>query len=615
MADAAPARAAEAPPRRHIQLLPPEEARRIAAGEVIDRPAALIREFLDNAIDAGAANIDVTIERGGSTKAEVADDGGGMSREDLELCWLTHATSKIRSLDDLASAETLGFRGEALAAAAAVARLEIVSSLDGREAWQLAVGPGESHPPRLERGRRTGGSTVRALNLYDTIPARKRFLKREGTEAALCRQVFLDKALAFPEISFRLTQDGKPKDFLPRSESKKERFAAALLGDRERDFLHEIHVAGEGFSVDLVVGGPELCRNDKRMIYVFANGRRIADYALVQALEYGTAPWFPNGTHPVGAVYVDIDPALADFNIHPAKREVRFRDGGAIHHAITTGLRDFCRRYSFKAGQELADAAAGGRERPLFGGYCAFADTGGETADVAAPAYAGYVPGEGVRRGDGFSSGGGPAAMEALLEQQPRFASLAGGMVAETAPLYGEPRYVGRAFGLFILVEWGDKLFIIDQHAAHERIRYDRFLAGPVPAQELLVPIPFSTDSEEDDRFLASRRDELARLGVLIEQDESGWRIAALPALWRMGDRETVRAILELQKAGELMAERWAATICCHEALRDGDTLDDASAFALAREALALPDPHCPHGRPVWTEISREALFRAVKRA
>jgi DNA mismatch repair protein MutL len=616
VAETAPAPVAtEAPPRR-IQLLPPEEARRIAAGEVIDRPAALVREFLDNAIDAGAANIDVTIEGGGAAKTEVADDGGGMSREDLELCWLTHATSKIRSLDDLSIAETLGFRGEALAAAAAVARLEITSSVDGREAWQLAVGPGERHPPRLERGRRVRGSTVRALGLYDTIPARKRFLKRDGSEAALCRQVFLDKALAFPEICFRLTQDGKPKDMLPRSESKKERFALALLGAREGDFLHEIHCAGEGFSVDLVVGGPELCRSDKRMLYVFANGRRITDYALVQALEYGTAPWFPNGTHPVGAVYVDIDPALADFNIHPAKREVRFRDGGAIHHAITTGLRDFCRRHSFKTGQELADAAlaAGPTERPLWGGYAAFADTAGE---AAGPAYSGSGAAGAERRGGGFpgSPAAGKLAMEALLERQPRFAALSGGMVAETAPVYGEPRYVGRAFGLFILVEWGEKLFIIDQHAAHERILYDRFLAGPIPAQELLVPIPFSTDSEADDRFLAAERETLARLGVVIERDDSGWRIESLPARWHLGDRETVRAILELQHAGELMAERWAATLCCHDAVRDGDTLDDTGAFALAREALALPDPHCPHGRPVWTEISREALYRAVRRS
>ena len=207
-------------------------------------------------------------------------------------------------------------------------------------------------------------------------------------------------------------------------------------------------------------------------------------------------------------------------------------------------------------------------------------------------------------------------AIEALLEKTPAFASLHGGdAVAEESPIYGEPRYAGRAFGLFILVEWGEKLFIIDQHAAHERILYNRFLAGPIPRQELLVPIPFSAESEDEDRFLAAKREDLARLGVQIEADGSGWRVEALPSGWRMDDAETIQAILGLRRAGENMAERWAATLCCHQAVRDGDWLDDASAFALAREALALPDPRCPHGRPVWTEISREALYRAVRRS
>jgi DNA mismatch repair protein MutL len=167
---------------------------------------------------------------------------------------------------------------------------------------------------------------------------------------------------------------------------------------------------------------------------------------------------------------------------------------------------------------------------------------------------------------------------------------------------------------LFILVEWGDKLFIIDHHAAHERILYNKFLAGGIPKQELLAPIPFSTDCDEEDRFLEAKQEELARLGVLIERDGADWRIDALPADWRMGDSETLKEILELRKAGENMAERWAATLCCHQSVRDGDYLDDGAAFALAQEALALPDPHCPHGRPIWTEISKEALYKAVRR-
>jgi DNA mismatch repair protein MutL len=587
---------------QRIFILPPEEARRIAAGEVVDRPAALVREFLDNAIDAGATNIEVSVDEGGCKKVEVSDDGSGMTREDLELCHLTHATSKIRGLDDLDTSHTLGFRGEALAAAAAVARLEIICSV-GREAWRLQTGPGESHPPKLEQTHRTRGATVRALNLFENIPARKRFLKREGSEAALCRQAFIDKAISFNAINFRYVQDGKLRDFFPAVSTRKERFVDALLQAGDADFLHEINVTGSGFSATIVIGGLELYRNDRRQIYVFANGRRVQDYSLVQAIEYGTQGWFPNGTHPVGAVYVEIDPALADFNIHPAKREVRFRDPGAIHHAVSSGLRNF---FHIRAIQNLPHSGA---EAPEKDGEFSFthntdvSDNGRDIKGYGRIANINSVP---LRLREG--------SLEINPQELRERFSEVDSSVKEAVPVYGQARYAGRVFGLFILIEWGEKLFIIDQHAAHERILYNRFLEEPIPKQELLAPIPFNTESDEEDAFLLAKREELSRLGVDIEKDEDGWRIDALPSDWRLGDAATVREILQLRTAGENMAERWAATVCCRAAIKDGDYPDDETAFALGKQALDLPDPRCPHGRPIWTEISKDALFKAVRR-
>ncbi|MDR2741910.1 MAG: DNA mismatch repair endonuclease MutL [Treponema sp.] len=609
----------------HIRLLPPEEARKIAAGEVVDRPAALVREFLDNAIDAGGTTIELLIDGGGIRRTEVLDDGSGMDREDLALCWQAHATSKIRSLDDLNTAETLGFRGEALAAAAAVSRLEILTSTDGREAWRLTVGPGgqgsgglTSDEYRIEQFRRARGTSVRALGIFDTIPARKRFLKREGSEAALCRQIFIEKALAFYTLNFRFTQDGNLKLFLRACGSRKERFAAALLEKREEAFLHEINTQGEGFKIVIVVGGPELSRSDRRHQYIFANGRRIHDYSMLQALEYGTQGWFPNGTHPVGAVYIDIDPSLADFNIHPAKREVRFKDAGSIHHSITTVLRHFLHHHN------MTDQAV----QP---------DLYGLPYRPAPPASGGHSLTNAVNTA--------AMAMEALLEKPPAFTPLPGrgpvdymgvtgtdepaGMAAqgvspqaaEPKPVYEgsgnvvKPRFVGRIFKLFLLAELGDRLFIIDQHAAHERILYDRFLNKPIPIQELLVPIPFSTESEDDDLFLASKLEELKKLGIGISSDsDDAWIIEALPSGWALGDGETVEEILKLKTAGENMAEHWAATLSCHGAIKDGDYLDDTAALELAGAALALKIPRCPHGRPLWVEVSREDLFRGVQR-
>jgi DNA mismatch repair protein MutL len=639
-------------------VLPPEEARKIAAGEVVDRPAALVREFLDNAIDAGGKRIEVFIDEGGSRRVEVDDDGEGMDRENLELCTLTHATSKIRSLDDLSSAVTLGFRGEALAAAAAVAALEIVSSDGGGEAWKLLAGPGENRPPRIEAGNRGRGTSVRALGLFDTIPARKRFLKRGGSEALLCRQALIDKALVLPDLDFRFTQDGVLKLSLPRAESLKERFAMVLREGggaksvSEKNLLHEIYALGEGFRVTIVAGGPELYRSDRRQQFVFANHRRIQDYSLLQALEYGLQGWFPNGVHPVGAVYIDIDPALADFNIHPAKREARFADGGALHHAITSALRDFLRSSPQKSSRPALEPPA-----PLF---------------PEGPSSGGREHGfsrEGAGPRDGPRTGGRPAdslAMEALLNRRPDFAPRPGraergggrpigptdtgrGLeTAEAEPPYGARpaergggrpvgptdagraggpggdrpigptglRFIGRAFGLFLLAERGEKLYLIDQHAAHERILYDQFLSRPIARQELLAPIPFSVEDAGEDRFLRAKQGELDKLGIGIQEEGNGrWQITALPAGWRLSDGETLEALRDLRNAGENMAEHWAATLSCHRAIKDGDRLDDRTAFTLAESALALPIPRCPHGRPIWVELSRADLYHGVNRS
>ena len=588
---------------KKIRLLPPEEARRIAAGEVIDRPAALVREFLDNAIDAGGRFIEVIIEEGGTRRTEVVDDGGGMGKEDLELCWLTHATSKIRSLDDLRTADTLGFRGEALSAATAVSRLEILSSKDGREAWKLRVGPGESAAPVLEQSRRARGTSVRALGLFDTLPARKRFLKRQGSEAAACRQIFNEKAMAFPNIAFRFTQDGILKAYLPPVSSLKDRFCQIFLEEREGIFLHEIAASGEGFSVSVVAGGPELFRGDRRLQFVFANSRRIQDFSLLQVLEYGFQGWFPNGAHPLGAVFVNIDPALADFNIHPAKREARFINHGAIHHAASSALRDFARHFNISRNISHRDIGNTEIQREA------------DNAEIFPPSYfspssyySAFLSESNITENKSTSK----LAIEALASE-----ALTKEAAEETVPYSTavKARYVGRLFGLFILVEKDSRLFVIDQHAAHERILYDRFICGSIPKQELLVPIPFTTESPEDDSFLEEKREELAGLGIVIKRENSEWLIEAVPANWKVSDRETVAEILDLKNAKENIAKRWAATLSCRAAVKDGDFLDEQSALALAEEAFTLPVCICPHGRPIWFEISREDLFRAVKRS
>ncbi|MDR2149901.1 MAG: DNA mismatch repair endonuclease MutL [Spirochaetaceae bacterium] len=596
--------------RRQIQILIPEEARKIAAGEVVERPASLIREFLDNAIDAGAQNIEVAIQEGGCRLIEVIDDGCGMERADLVLCYQDHATSKIDCLADLDTVRTLGFRGEALAAAAAVAQLEIISSTDGQEAWRLIVG---TEKAELEQTRRVKGTSIRASGIFDTMPARKRFLKRDAAEGVLCRQAFIEKALAFPNISFRFFQDKQLKILAPAVSTYKERCAALIVEQSEDIFLHEIATSGDDFTVHIVVGGPELSSATRRQQYIFVNGRRIQEFSLQQALEYGTQGWFPNSTHPVGAVFITIDPALVDFNVHPAKREVRWKNTSVVHHAITAVLQNFVQHFYTKTKNLSYDVHGAKAEKQseslsLYAGepdlYRGMSDSYAGTASKKKSGSSAMYP---SLRDEGRQSAA-LSAMEALIKDPPTWAKL------ESAPAYARLRYIGQLFNLFLLVETDEQLIIIDQHAAHERILYDKFLSQPISSQELLVSIPLLTESAEDDRFLERYRPDLERLGIGLVQEDGIWHIESLPVNWNKSDTETIDAILELKTAHENMAKRWAATLACHTAIKDGDYLDKATASALAQEALALPDPHCPHGRPIFFVLSREQLFATVHR-
>jgi DNA mismatch repair protein MutL len=591
-----------------IQVLLPEEARKIAAGEVIDRPAALVREFIDNALDAGAKNVEVSIEEGGIRLVEVSDDGTGMDRDDLALCIEDHATSKITRLDDLGTTRTLGFRGEALPAAAAVAELEIVTGRSGEGAWRLCAHNGTK---TLDGAARTAGTTVRTRFLFDYIPARKRFLKRPASEAQLCRQVFLEKAAAFPDVQFRFIQDGTLKVFLPSGVSLKDRFAAAFKLDPVASLLHHIAGRGAGFSFSAIVGGPGLSRLDKKLQMVFANGRRIQDWGLQQTLEAGLQGGFPNNEHPVGAIFLDVDPERVDFNIHPAKREAKFREAGDIHHAVTSTLRAFLSELlggrsftmplSERSGQFLPFSSSGQMSGRAYDRTFNPAHNQGERTEPrwgAATDLASVLADEALY-GDAETDSGASGAV----------------IAAESAPPYGELTFVGRLWGVFILVAKGSRLYLIDQHAAHERILYQRYLAKPIPGEKLLIPLTFSVDSAEEDAFLREHKETLSRRGIRLEQDAPHtWRLETLPAGWRASDGETIKAVLALPRTGTNFIESWAASCACHTAIRDGAFLDERTALALAQEAMDMPDHHCPHGRPIWVEITQESLLKGVKR-
>src|SRR6056297_1745713 len=326
---------------RRIHLLRDSVAQKIAAGEVIDRPFSVVRELLDNAIDSGADSIDLYIEGGGIRRIRVLDNGSGMDREDLELCYKPHATSKISAVGDIYNLHTLGFRGEALASIAACAKLSITSAPEEGEPYTLEVRNGS--PIRLELSRGTQGTVVDVSDLFYAMPGRRKFLKSPGAETSACTRTFIEKALPFPDISFRLFTDDQLKLYLPAADLQK-RIAAAHPNQVDPRFLNLVEEEAGRFKIKALLSSPAIHRRDRRNIQVYVNRRRIQEFSLVQAVHYAYEQLLPGGSFPVAFVFLEIDPELVDFNIHPAKREVKIKNLPEIHHQLVHTLKSHLNR-------------------------------------------------------------------------------------------------------------------------------------------------------------------------------------------------------------------------------------------------------------------------------
>lgn len=627
---------------RPVRTLNPEVARKIAAGEVIDRPNAIIRELMDNSIDAGATSITVEISGGGIDKIRIVDDGTGMTKEDLANCARPHATSKIESEVDLTNLSTLGFRGEALASIAAVSRLSIQSG-----GYKMRASITEDHI--IEAAAPLKGTIVQAEGLFENFPARRQFLKRPATEGIMCRNTFIEKALARPDLAFRFIADGETKLDLPAGQSQKDRFVMANSYSEGPDLFFEFGNSSGGenpeWSFNVVIGEPAVSRTNKKEIFIYANGRRIQEYSLVQAVEYGAQGFFPNGTYPVAAVFAQVRPDLIDFNIHPAKREARFSDISALHHGLSSTIRTFFHQYTYS---NFTEDKPADEERAqdfdfTFPSESAVNNSTSISASVqrgtAAPSdsfyekHISYKASEtksenlsdfrskylGIKSGNGLSSNttwtpkssGTQSLAEAAL------AAASSQNTEVTAPAQTKIRYIGPCLGTFLLVEKNNCLYIIDQHAAHERILFDKLMAsqGDSARQPLLIPYKIKTESKSQDNQLEKLKAELTRIGFETEHTSDGlWEIKTIPERWTGTEYDLRTLLFVKQVEPKEIIRSIAAMTACKAAVKDGYVLDDITAARLAEEAFTLEDPHCPHGRPIYTVISREKLFELVKR-
>ncbi|MCX7026317.1 MAG: DNA mismatch repair endonuclease MutL [Spirochaetes bacterium] len=569
-----------------IHILPPETARLIAAGEVIERPASALRELIDNALDAGASEIRVELASGGIDLVQVSDDGAGMSKEDLALSVLEHATSKIETADDLLTARTLGFRGEALASIAAVARLEMTSVESGTEmGWRLRkdIGGNASLTPTAARR----GTTVSARAFFENFPARRQFLKRPSSEAALCRTVFNEKAVAHPGTTF-VWASGGSSERLPAG-GRLERIAI-LYPDLPARALRSFSAKTDEAAFEVVYTDPSCHRRDRRYVQIFVNRRKVPEWGLAGVLEYAFYEYLPGGMHPIAFLFAEIDPARADFNIHPAKREVRIKRLDELKNAFLTAFRTHL-RVELGAGPTDMAPFLSERQLPGISGY-----SHGFTPLVGAMSQ----PAEARERFD-------PQAWEMPGEERPAFSSLG----KPDSPAF---RYLGRAFGPFLLFEKDDVLYILDQHAAHERILFDELSNETKSSQELLVPAVFDCPPGSARTRLSKSLCELSKMGYAIELTAESCVVNAVPSF--LGEK-AVQALAETfsnDGTNELPGFGLMATMACRAAITDGDELDPAAARDLVARALELPLPRCPHGRPIWVKLDRTSLDRMVGR-
>jgi len=591
-----------------IRQLSPETVNRIAAGEVVERPASVVKELTENALDAGATEIEIVTASGGLALIRVTDDGAGMGPDDLALSVERHATSKL-SEEDLFAINTLGFRGEALPSIGSIAKLTILSrAADQPDAFSVTVDRGAKEKIKPAAGNQ--GTRVEVRDLFSGVPARLKFLKSERAENQAVAEVVKRLAMAHPQVGFTLTTGERKGLRLPReTDGHLLQRLGRIMG---REFLDDA-LAVSGAREDVTVAGfaglPTLHRPDSTQQFLFVNGRPVRDKLLIGAVRAAYGDLIPRGRHPLLALFVTLPPQEVDVNVHPAKAEVRFRESGKVRSLIVNALAAAL----YAAGHR---ASAGGGvatlqelkpnivpfERPRGPAY-----TGSRSSLAFGLAEAMQAPFEAFGDPSADARAHAEAIPEALLD---RPLGAARAQVHET----------------YILAQTRDSVVIVDQHAAHERLVYERMKAmlatSGVARQGLLIPVVVDLDAD-DAAALVARADELAELGLVVEPFGAGAvAVRETPAL--LGDADVKGLVKDL--AADIAAdgdglalkerlESVCATLACHGSVRAGRRLSPDEMNALLRDMEATPySGQCNHGRPTYVELKLADIERLFGR-
>lgn len=597
-----------------IKPLPDLLISQIAAGEVVERPASVLKELLENSLDAGACKIDVQLEEGGVRLIRIADDGGGIAPDDLALALARHATSKIASLEDLERVGSYGFRGEALASIASVARV-LITSRHATQSHAFRLRDGD-HP---EPAALAAGTVIEVADLYWNTPARRKFLKSEATEYAHCAEVLRRMALARPDVAFTLSHNGAQRQRMGAGDF--ERRARDILGAEFFPHARVVEAVAGPLRLAGLAALPAYSKSGRDEQYFFVNGRFVRDKLLTHAARQAYEDILHGARHPAYVLFLELDPAGVDVNVHPAKTEVRFRDARGIHQFVFHALQRALAAPLGSAGEEAA-AGSDVPPAPSFGGHAGFAAQNWRQAplgvqeqqpqpylDFARAAFAAPAPA-------GEASGVAPG-----LTFAPPPAPAASG---EHGPLLGYA--VAQLHGIYVLAQNATGLVLVDMHAAHERILYEKLKtsvdAGPPATQTLLVPLVIQA-TDKDMAIAADEAEALASLGFDIAAiGPAELAVRTVPALVASGNlpgliRSLLRDLAEHPASRVIEARRneLLATMACHGAVRAHRALSLPEINALLREMEATERAdQCNHGRPTWVQLSLADLDRLFMR-
>ena len=603
-----------------IRLLPPNLVNQIAAGEVVERPASVVKELVENALDAGARRIDIHLREGGRALIVVEDDGKGMTRDELALAVERHATSKLPD-DDLVHIHSFGFRGEALPSIGAVGRLAISSRAHGEGgAWQIAVDGGVNSAP--EPAARGAGTRVELRDLFYAVPARLKFLKSPRSESNAAQEIVERLAMAHPDVAFTLRDEERLALRLPAigadllqdpAAATLERLGA-IMGRDFADNAARLDAMRESVRLTGFAGLPTLNRATSTQQFLFVNGRPVKDRLIIGAIRGAYQDFLARDRHPMVALFVDLPAEEVDVNVHPAKAEVRFRDAALVRGLIVSAIRAALAEAGHRASSTVAASTLGSFTVPTQ-----------FPTQLSSPGWRGYTPGP--ARSSPALAAQAMAAFAPLSAEIDR-PSARVDAVPEVAQAPTHPLGVARAqvHETYIVAQTADGIVIVDQHAAHERLVYERMKAaldsGSVARQALLIPEVVELDGPNAER-LTVRAGELAELGLVIEGFGAGAIVVReVPALLGQSD---VRGLIqdladELAELGDALSlkERLqdvCSTMACHGSVRAGRRLTQPEMDALLRQMEATPHSgQCNHGRPTYVELKLADIERLFGR-